>query len=299
MAPVRRAAFTLIELLVVIGIVGILIALALPAIQRARDSAARLQCAYNLKQIGLGLHQYHDANKAFPPGVRWQKGKDPQRLASWLTQILPYVEQQSLWSATQNAYRQSPSARNNPPHIGLATVMPLFVCPADDRGWQPQFAPKDKINVALTSYLGVEGQSVEKLDGILFRDSRVRIAEVTDGTSNTLLVGERPPSADLQFGWWYAGAGQRFTGSCDSVLGVREKNLLRVTAGSCPPGYYSFGPGSLGNQCDMYHFWSPHAGGGTNFLFADGSVRFLHYDAAPIMPALASRAGNEVVTIPD
>src|SRR6266446_4723737 len=147
MVQARRRAFTLIEILVVIGIIGILIALALPAIQRVRDSAARVQCSNNLKQIGLGLHQYHDVNKAFPPGMRWQKGRDPQRLASWLSQILPYVEQQALWTATQNAYRQSPSPRNNPPHIGLATVMPLFVCPADGRGLQTQFAPKDKVNV--------------------------------------------------------------------------------------------------------------------------------------------------------
>jgi prepilin-type N-terminal cleavage/methylation domain-containing protein/prepilin-type processing-associated H-X9-DG protein len=295
----RRDAFTLIELLVSIAIIGILIALMLPAIQRIRDSAARMECSNNLKQLGLALHQYHDLNKTFPPGMRWQKGKDPQRLASWMSQILPYLEQQALWTATQNAYRLSPSPRNNPPHIGLATVIPVFVCPADGRGSQPQFAPKDNVYVALTSYLGVEGESVEKLDGILFRDSRIRIADVTDGTSNTLLVGERPPSADFQFGWWYAGAGQRLTGSCDSVLGVREKNLLRVTAGSCPPGNYSFGPGSIGDQCDMYHFWSPHVGGGSHFLFADGGVRFLRYDAAPIMPALASRAGGETAQFPD
>jgi prepilin-type N-terminal cleavage/methylation domain-containing protein/prepilin-type processing-associated H-X9-DG protein len=299
MTPARRGAFTLIELLVTIAIVGILVALALPAIQRVRDAAARVQCSNNLKQIGLGLHQYHGANRVFPAGMRWRQGKDPQQLQTWLAQILPYVEQQALWNATQNAYRQSPSPRNNPPHLGLATVMPLFVCPADGRGFEVQFAPRDKINVALTSYLGVEGQSVEKLDGILFRDSRVRIADVTDGTSNTLLVGERPPSTDFQFGWWYAGAGQLLTGSCDSVLGVREKNLLPVKGGSCPPGYYSFGPGNLGNQCDMYQFWSPHVGGGAHFLFADGSVRFIGYDAAPIMPALASRAGADIAIPPE
>jgi prepilin-type processing-associated H-X9-DG protein len=82
------------------------------------------------------------------------------------------------------------------------------------------------------------------------------------------------------------------------ILGVREENVMPVTVGSCPPGTYSFGPGNFNNQCDMFHFWSPHSGGG-HFLFADGSVHFLSYSAAPILPALASRAGGEAVQVPD
>ncbi len=293
-----RSGFTLIEGLVVISIISALLALLLPAVQRARDAAARTQCSNNLHQIGLAIQQHHDSQKVFPVGMRWQNGKDPQRMASWLTQILPYIEQQALWKATQAAYRQTRKPINNPPHIGLSTVIPLFVCPADGRGFQQQVAQRERVAIALTSYLGVEGQNVETLDGILFRDSRVRIVDVTDGTSNTLLVGERPPSPDFQFGWWYAGAGQRFTGSCEMVLGVREKNLLRVTAGSCPPGDYSYGPGSINDLCSMYHFWSPHSGG-AYFLFADGSVRYLRYDVEPLLPALASRQGGESLVVPD
>ena len=97
--------------------------------------------------------------------------------------------------------------------------------------------------------------------------------------------------------WWYAGAGQRFSGSADMLLGVLEQNVMPVTSGSCAPGYYPFAPGNLRNQCDMFHFWSLHENG-AHFLFADGSVRFLSYSAAPIMPALASRDGGEVVDIP-
>ncbi len=294
-----RRGFTLIELVVVIAIIGLLVALLVPAVQRARAAAARTECGNNLKQIGLAVHQYHDANKSLPAGVRWQNGKDPYQFASWLTFLLPYVEQQALWGATQNAYRQTRSFLQNPPHIGLATVVPVFACAADSRTAQVQFAQRDNVSVALTSYLGVEGLDLSTLDGILFRDSHIRMTDITDGTSNTLMAGERPPSTDFQYGWWYAGIGQRYTGSADMILGVCEQNVLPVTKGSCPPGTYSFGPGSFNNQCDMYHVWSPHLGDGANFLFADGSVHFLSYSAAPLLPALASRAGGETLTIPD
>lgn len=81
-------------------------------------------------------------------------------------------------------------------------------------------------------------------------------------------------------------------GSGDIILGVFEQNTQPVTAGSCAPGSYPFGPGSLSNQCDMFHFWTLHAGG-AHFLFGDGGVRFVNYDAAALLPALASRAGGE------
>jgi prepilin-type N-terminal cleavage/methylation domain-containing protein/prepilin-type processing-associated H-X9-DG protein len=298
MRPTCRRGFTLIELLVVIAIIGVLIALLLPAVQRVRDAADKAHCQNNLKQIGLAAHQYHDARKVFPEGMRWRNGRDPWRMMSWLTQLLPYVEQNNLWTTTQRAYRVSPNALDNPPHVGLATVIPTFVCPSDGRAAQVQTAQRENLQVALTCYLGVSGVTSLTHDGMLYRDSRVRIADVTDGTSNTLLAGERPPSTDFQFGWWYAGAGQRFTGSADMVLGVREENMLLVTAGSCPPGAYSFAPGSFGNQCDMFHFWSPHRGG-ANFLFADGSVRFLTYPATPLLPSLATRAGGEVAEFAD
>jgi len=289
----KRFAFTLIELLVVIAIIGVLIALLLPAVQQVRAAAMRAECLNNLKQIGLAAHQYHNTRGSFPAGMQFQNNK--ALFSSWLTQLLPYIEQDNLWAVTRSAYQQSPSPFKNPPHVGLATVIPIFVCPMDGRAERPQIAQKDQFPVAFTCYLGVEGKDVYSQDGVFFKDSNIRMGDITDGTSQTLLAGERPPSTDFQYGWWYAGIGQKYTGSADMILGVQEQNIMPITAGSCPPGTYTFEPGSVSNQCDMFHFWSLHPGG-ANFLFADGSVHFLSYSVAPILPALASRAGGETAS---
>lgn len=294
MQPSLRRGFSLVELLVVMGIITVLLALLLPAVQRVRDAAARTHCGNNLKQIGLAAHLYHDSKKRFPPGLRYNRGRDPQLYSSWLAELLPYLEQQQLWAATQLAYQQSQRPFQVPPHTGLATVVPVFACPADARADQVQLAQREKILVALTSYLGVLGKDLTTNDGVFFRDSLIRLADITDKTSNTLLAGERPPSTDFQYGWWYAGVGQRLTGSADMILGVEEQNVLPVTVGSCPPETYTFTAGDVNNQCDMFHFWSLHIGG-AHFLWADGSVRFLTYGVAPLLPALASRSGGETV----
>jgi prepilin-type processing-associated H-X9-DG protein len=143
----------------------------------------------------------------------------------------------------------------------------------------------------------VSGTDYRTVDGILFLDSRVRLADITDGTSGAVVCGERPPSADQQFGWLYAGMGQRNDGSADMVLGVRELNVSPIVA-RCWGGPYEFSRGAVNNQCDLFHFWSLHPGG-ANFLFADGSVRFLSYSARDVLPALATRAGGEAVSLPD
>jgi prepilin-type processing-associated H-X9-DG protein len=130
-------------------------------------------------------------------------------------------------------------------------------------------------------------------------DSKVRFADVTDGLSNTLLLGERPPSFDLVFGWWYAGTGQDWNGSAEMILGVREPNYgLRPDYPACPKKTYEFGPGRFAEPCDVYHYWSPHPGGAM-FAAVDGSVRFMRYDANAVMPKLATRAGGETERLPD
>jgi prepilin-type processing-associated H-X9-DG protein len=182
-------------------------------------------------------------------------------------------------------------------------VVPLYRCPADDRQYQSAIVTgpggAGTSPVAFTGYLGVNGQNLRTEDGVLYRNSRVTIAGITDGTSNTLTAGERPPSSDLKAGWWYAGPGQSSTGSIDVTLGAAElRTLTLVPYNACPAGPYRFGPGTMQNPCDTFHFWSLHSGG-SNFLFADGSVRFLNYGSyAPLLPALATRNGGEAVPLP-
>jgi prepilin-type N-terminal cleavage/methylation domain-containing protein/prepilin-type processing-associated H-X9-DG protein len=289
-------AFTVIELLVVLAIIGIVLALTLAAVQHVRTAAIRAQCLNNLRQIGIALHQYHDAQGAFPPGMSYQQGKDPYLYMGWEPRILPYLEQEALWHQAQQAYAEYPYPfyYNNPPHL-MFTVVPLFGCPADPRYGRP--GNLDGYPVALTWYLGVEGRSNRfiRRNGVLYRDSHVRITDITDGTSTTIMVGERPPSPDSLFGFWYASTGQNNDGSGAMLLSAQERNYWYP---SCPAGPYSYGPGNLNNLCDTFHFWSLHPGGG-HFLFADGSVHFLTYGAASVLPAMATRDGGEAVEPPE
>lgn len=289
----KRSAFSLIELLVVIAIVGVVMALTLAGVQNVRQAAARAECCNNLRQTALALHNYHTLHRSFPPGCSYQDGTDPYPHMSWMTRILPLIEQDAIWREAAQAYARDPFFLNDPPHTARSRVITLYACPSDPRTRSP--AKVRSGEVGLTSYLGVEGIDLSTRDGVLYLDSHVRLTEITDGTSNTLMIGERPPSADLVLGWWYAGWGQSKTGSADLDLGVRELNIDTYGLG-CVRGPYPFAPGEFTNQCDAFHFWSPHSGG-ANFVFADGSVRFLSYSADPIMPALATRAGGEVVTV--
>lgn len=285
-----RAGFTLIELIVSIAIIVILIGLLLPAIQKVRDASGRIQCANNLKQIGLALHQYHDINRYLPSGMIYKKSS--HRFQSWHAKILTQLEQGNLSKDVAKAFQLDSNPFHNPPHAGLETNLAVFVCPSDSRISDSQVSLRTQSKVAFSSYLGVEGANVLSFDGTLFKDSNISFGQIKDGLSNTLLVGERPPSPDFQFGWWYAGTGQIDSGSLDLVLGAEELNLLPIEKAPCAPGYYEYMPGKINDPCNIFHFWSLH-NGGANFLLSDGSVHFLHYSAKVIMPALASRSGGE------
>jgi prepilin-type processing-associated H-X9-DG protein/prepilin-type N-terminal cleavage/methylation domain-containing protein len=288
--------FTLIELLVTSGVIALFIGLILAGVQRSRMSAARVRCADQIRQLGLALQGYHDSHGHLPAGMSLDKGKSTEPYLSWLARILPHIEQGALWRQTEESYRLDKNFLS-PTHVARSTVVTMFICPADSR--LATAASKDITGhpVAYTSYLGVVGRNAGVIDGLLYMDSRHKLTDATDGGSNTLLLGERPPSAALDLGWWYAGWGQAQNGDAEFLLGTRTRcyNKYRAT---CDEGPYHFTTGKFDNPCDTFHFWSPHTGG-ANFAFADGSVRFLSYSADPIMPALATRAGGEAVAVPE
>lgn len=287
-----RHALTLLELLLVLAILGVLLALLLPAVLQARATAARAHCASNLRQIALGLHGYHDAHGSLPPG-----SIDNQDLRhaywSWLAWLLPHLEQDSLldqaeaWTC-QARPRTVPWAP--PPCPAFVTPVPLYACPADPRAGQ--VGSIHGLRVTTTSYLGVAGSGNGHLDGVFFAGSRVRLSDITDGTSHTLLVGERPPSADLWYGWWLAGTGYDALGTGDYLLGAREERLARAVGCSTAP--LGLAPGQLRDPCALVRYWSLHPGG-ANFARADGSVGFLPYSAAGVLPCLVTRSGGETL----
>lgn len=287
----RRSAFTLIELVVALGILAALAGLLMAALQKVRGAASMAQCKNNIRQIALALHQFHDREKALPPGM--SNGNAAQPFLSWNARILPFLEKESLWQETLRAFAQDRDFRNVPPHAHRAHVIPQFACPADDRTSAPSTRLLNGFPVSFTAYLGVWGNDYLRPSGVLFIDSRIRFADVSDGLSNTLSVGERPPSPDERLGWWYAGWGQNKIGSAEMLLGVQELNVLSGYE-ACPPGPYRFTRGQLKDKCDAFHYWSVHDGG-AHFAFCDGSVRFLSYSADTVLPALATRAAGDIV----
>jgi prepilin-type N-terminal cleavage/methylation domain-containing protein len=342
-----RRGFTLIELLVVIAIIAVLIGLLLPAVQKVREAAARTKCSNNLKQIALALHAFHDGRHVMPPGIGAiddaivQRANQPWylirtipfkppyglRVASFLTHILPYLEQQALYDhmpQTNQADTGLTAAQSDAILAGAA--FNGYTCPSEPRtSFEFNFGSSTR---TLTCYAGVAGSSVYaaagygiiKGDGVLFWRSKVSISDIVDGTSNTLMVGERPPSPNFLWGWWHTST-DPFTGTgpsptsgyygqlwdYDALCGTENETQSPYSSydvppyGSCPlpSRYRPPGPpglnnlGSPSNACDLNHFWSNH-NNGAFFAFADGSVRFIPYSAVSIMKALGSRNGGEV-----
>lgn len=307
----RRAGFTLIELLVVIAIIAILIGLLLPAVQKVRDAATRAECQNNLKQIGLALHGFHDANGVFPASGWTQAGPgNPQgKYVGWRPLTLNYIEQenlQRLYDFGQNWWEKT-----NPTAAGVPVK--TYQCPAVPARGEvtsavakaPRPAMHFPVPLAPTDYeavMGVQPASVDpvKYDAsnrfaVLHRNSRVRLTDVRDGTSSTVMVVEcaarplvyrrrtaRPDLANDQGIGWADSEGP-FSLDGASADGTQE---------GCTPAGGCTAAMNRKNDNEPFSFHS----GGANFLFADGHVQFVG-EAIPLatFAALCTRAAGEVV----
>ncbi|MEP3479714.1 MAG: DUF1559 domain-containing protein [Fuerstiella sp.] len=271
----RSRGFTLIELLVVIAIIAILVALLLPAVQQAREAARRTQCKNNMKQIGLALHNYHDVNLTFPPGfVVTPAAINPNdNHWTWGAMILPYIEQGALFN-TLAVGTQTPSQALDNNLDAAQTPLSAFRCPSatgPDLNTDGQRMIQDSDGnfrpVALSNYIGVNSSGelrplAANVDGIFYTNSKTRIRDVTDGTSNTICVGER---ASLLQGTNLRGAVvfmQR-----QAIGGNDNTGVVYATGSGRQPLNSTTGNAARG-------FSSNHTGG-AQFLLTDGSVRFI------------------------
>lgn len=304
--PARRAGLSLLEVVVVLAILVLLIGLLLPAVQKVRVAARRVGCSNNLRQIGVALHHYHDANGGLPPRRPQNfRSREPDTLLSFFALILPQLGEQPLWDASVRACRNEPDTRRNPPHVGYSTVIKAYVCPADGRLMAPLGSPAIPPGT-FGSYLGCEGhfapqgQGTRKVwyqNGAFGVSPGINFNDIRDGLSQTLLVGERPPPDSLQAGLWYP------SGSILRVPHTGPNEFMTIPATvsfydpECMGRLGTSGPRRTSNPCDRYHFWSLHLGG-ANWLFADGTVRFVTDSGGAVLPALATRNGGEVTEVP-
>jgi prepilin-type N-terminal cleavage/methylation domain-containing protein len=275
-----RKGFTLVELLVVIAIIGVLVALLLPAIQAAREAARRTQCKNNMRNIGVALHNFHDVQGHLPAGwVADEPEGEPGW--GWGAYLLAYLEQNALLEQQVDLHSHIDEPENAD---ARQAVVPIYLCPSDTAG-NPRFKltglHDSLFEVGRSNYAGVFGtEEVEddpsNGDGTFYHNSYVALRDILDGTSNTLITGER--SSRLGGTTWVG-----------MVHGATEA-MARVV-GSCD---------HVPND-DHLHFedFSSFHPAGANFIFGDASVHLISEDINPaVYHALATRAGGEPVTRP-
>ena len=312
-ASIRRQAFTLIELLVVIAIIAILIGLLLPAVQKVREAAARAKCSNNIKQIGLGLHNYHDALGQLPPAYDGKTG------LSWHVLILAFIEQDNLFKQFDQinpSVNHNITGRNIP--YGLQKIN-VYLCPSSPLTEQAFGAPNnsnptgDQINgqpAAIPHYYGVNGPRGTNpqtgaaypvignnhegvpvaASGCFQRDGKITLQGIPDGTSNTLAIGEMSwvsPIYGTRYRSWVRG-GEEYTGV------VARRPSFVVSSRNVTNAINAIFTANLIVPYNDVPFGSMHTGG-MNAGFGDGSVRFLRQSLEmATYRAMASRDGGEV-----
>ncbi|MFO0818144.1 MAG: DUF1559 domain-containing protein [Pirellulales bacterium] len=280
--PLR--GFTLVELLVVIAIIGVLVALLLPAVQAAREAARRIKCGNNLKQIGLAVHNYADSFGAFPSGWIYA-GAANYEVWGWGALTLPYLEQTTLHDQLRvnqgNLAANLLSANWQPIVAGLETVVPAYICPSDS-GYQNrgQIHNDRRYNggagfvahayvPGLSNYIGVAGHNVNRINdltntGIFYGNSSLSFRDVLDGSSNTLLIGERD-TKNCRSGSWI-GVRNTNGGATRGIFVVSGHSRARLNESVLA---WDSDPEGCGQGFSSLH------PGGAQFVRVDGSVTFL------------------------
>ena len=285
--PTRRRAFTLIELLVVISIIGVLVALLLPAVQAAREAARRARCSNNLKQVGLAMHAYHGNHNILPSGYVYQKGYGTGGFG-WASMILPHIEQAPLF-ASINFDLPAWSSVNS---TACVTRLDFYQCPMDTTV-TAGYLEREGLRYAHSSYVACFGPadmdlSPEDDQGLFSRNSRIRFADATDGLSQTLAGGERTNAVYLAV----IGSANHF--DLETVWPGAVKELPVDDHGHTTmfqSRYLINNPNFDDRNSMSYH------SSGSNYLFADGSVKFLKLSIdLGVYQALGTRRGGEVLS---
>jgi prepilin-type N-terminal cleavage/methylation domain-containing protein len=300
-----RHGFTLIELLVVIAIIGVLIGLLLPAVQKVREAANRMKCGNNLKQVLIGLHNYHDTNNCLPPGVSQQlytaySGYDRR---SWMYFLLPFIEQGSLYRQMETAYGTGSYTTFLPGH---ESVVPSLMCPTDPANPKvltagattPAASQGFHGNYVLCggdTYFTPGGADGTALDGAFYAKSKTRFADIADGTSNTLFASELILSPDT--GTHDVRGRYHNAIHCDVLFSTMYPP--NSTVGDNPQGYCVPIPKapctSAPSTSNGFSLARSYHTGGVNAGLGDGAVRFISDSVTPsVYQALGTRAGGEI-----